>query len=352
MNREAIARARILVVDDEEANVRLLEAILHRAGCTYVESTTDPRQVEAILSELDPDLVLLDLHMPHLSGFDVMDRLRSRIPSDEYLPVLVLTADVTWETKRRALADGAADFLTKPLDPAEVMLRVGNLLQTRFLHRRLRDQNVDLEEKVRARTWELEAARNEVLERLALAAEYRDDDTGQHIRRVGLMAASLAETLDLPETQVELIARTAPLHDVGKIGVPDAVLLKPTTLTPDEFEQVKAHTTIGAKILAGDSFPLLAMAREIAATHHERWNGSGYPLGLREGAIPLTGRIVAVADAFDAMTNDRPYRKAGSTEEAIAEVAAHRGSQFDPDVVDAFMTLLSAEDFLERAKVG
>lgn len=330
--------ARILVVDDERANVDLLERTLEVAGYRDVVSTTDSRQVIELVRTFKPDLILLDLLMPHLDGFAVMDLLSSVIPIDSYLPVLVLTADATRETRRRALAGGAKDFLTKPLDLDEVLLRIANMLDTRFLHMQLQGQNVALEDRVQERTKELEDSYIETFERLALAAEYRDDDTGQHTRRVGEMAALIAQELGIPAKEVELLARAAGLHDVGKIGIPDHILLAPRSLTIEEFEIVKTHTVIGAKILSGSRSPLLSMAEEIAWSHHERWNGEGYG-GLAGEEIPLFGRITTVADVFDALTHRRPYKEAWPLEQAIAEISRQRGDQFDPRVVDAFTAI-------------
>ncbi len=331
--KEAVAKkedlsknARILIVDDQEANVRLLEGILKRAaGYHALRSTTDPREVMSLYVEFQPDLILLDLHMPHVDGFGVMDQLKEIVPEDAFLPILVLTADVTPEAKQRALASGAKDFLAKPFDPTEVLLRIKNLLETRTLHLELRAQLSD--------------AHLEVIDRLAIAAEYRDDETGEHIKRVGQTSALVARALKLPPEQVLLIRRAATLHDVGKIGIPEHILLKPGRLTPDEFNVMKSHTTIGAKILSGGQFPLLQMAEVIALTHHERWDGSGYPRGLKGEATPLLGRIVAVADVFDILTHPRPYKKAWLAEEAIAELQRAAGTQFDPSVVETFLGL-------------
>jgi putative two-component system response regulator len=262
----------------------------------------------------------LDLQMPYLNGFDVMKQLRSRIQQDTFFPILVLTADINPETKRQALAEGATDFLTKPFDATEVILRIRNLLQTRALHLQLQNQNQILDKKVRERTIELEETQIEILERLALAAEYRDDDTGEHTKRVGQMSAQIAKALNLPQTEMELIRRAAPL--------------------PEEFAHMKTHTTVGAKILSGGRFPLLQMAEEIALTHHEHWDGKGY-LGLQEDSIPVAGRIVAVADVFDALINERPYKKAWPRPEAIEEIQRQSGRQFDPRIVHAFLGVWS-----------
>jgi len=286
-----------------------------------------------------PRLVLLDLHMPQMDGFELMERLDSIIGERRSIAFLVLTADATEETKRRALSMGARDFLTKPLDRIELLLRVRNLLHVEDLQDRLFEQNANLEDEVAERTRDLERARLEVLERLALASEYRDDDTQEHAWRIGRTCALLAIGLGLPDREVELIRRAAPLHDIGKVGIPDAILLKPGKLSGEEFETIKTHTTIGAEILSGSRSPLLVMAEQIALTHHERWDGQGYPHGLRSEQIPLSGRIVAVADVFDALTHDRPYKRAWHVREALAEILREAGRHFDPEVVQAFSSL-------------
>ena len=334
-----LTAARILIVDDQPSNVLLLEGILHEEDYTGCRSVTDSRQVLPVFLEYRPDLILLDLQMPYLDGFEIMKQLRGRAPTGDFLPILVLTADITPETKRRALAGGATDFLTKPFDAIEVILRIRNLLQTRMLHLQLEGQNQLLEQKVRERTAELEETQNEILERLALAAEYRDDDTGEHTKRVGRMSAQIALALGLPEAEVELIRRAAPLHDVGKIAIPDSILLKPGRLTPEEFEQMKTHTTLGAKMLSGGRFPLLQRAEEIAFTHHERWDGTGYML-LHGETIPVAGRIVAVADVFDALTHERPYKRAWLQEVAIEEIKHQSSQHFDPRMVEAFLEVI------------
>jgi putative two-component system response regulator len=333
---------RILVVDDQKANVLLLERILRRGGYRNIESTTESRSVLALFIEFDPDIILLDLMMPELDGFQVMRGLLQIMAEDDYRPILVLTADATEEVKHRALASGAKDFLAKPFNVQEVLLRIENLLETRRLHRMLRGQNEVLEERVRERTAELESAYVDTVERLALAVEYRDDDTGQHTIRVGRTAALLARQLGLPEEEIELLRRAAGLHDIGKIGVPDTILLAPRKLSPEEFEVVKTHTSIGARILSGSRSPLLQMAETIAWTHHERWDGSGYAR-VSGPEIPLVGRITTVADVFDALTNHRPYKKAWPLDQAIAEIAAQSGRQFDPLVVDAFLAVHGRE---------
>jgi putative two-component system response regulator len=343
---DGVEQARILIVDDEPPNVRLLEVALSRAGYTRINATTDSRDVGTLFSSFEPDILLLDLHMPYVDGFDVMEQLQRKIPKSDYLPILVLTADITPRAKTRALSVGAKDFVTKPFEMTELLLRVGNLLETRRLHVRLSRHNEVLEDQVRVRTADLAAAQMEILDRLALAAEYRDDDTGQHTQRVGRMAALLARTMDLEGDQVDVIRRAAPLHDVGKIGISDTILLKPGRLSAQEFERIKEHTSIGAGILSGSAFSILQMAEVIALTHHERWDGSGY-LGMSGDDIPLAGRIVAVVDVYDALIHERPYKRAWSIPDAIAEIRQQTGRQFDPMVIEAFTAVQQRVDLGE-----
>ena len=331
----------ILVVDDEEANVRALEQLLRWAGYSDVVSTTDSRRAEPLFEACDPDLILLDLHMPEMDGFAVMEHIVPRLDPEVYLPILILTGDRNGDVEERALSAGAKDFVLKPFEATEVLLRIKNLLETRRLHRRLRAHAQELEQKVRERTQELAEAQVEILRRLALAAEYRDDVTGHHAERVGVLSALLASELGFPPEVVRLIRRAAPLHDVGKIGIPDAILLKPARLSAAEYEVMKSHTEIGARILGGGRFHLLELAQEIARSHHERWDGGGY-LGLEREEIPLVGRVVAVADVFDSLTNERPYKLPIPFAEAVAVVESERGRHFDPDVVDAFHRVVAS----------
>lgn len=328
--------AKILIIDDQETNLHLLKSLLKRSGYNNIVAISDPREALYSFTMLQPDIIMLDLMMPYLSGFEVMELLKLQVDPDDYMPIIVLTADVTSGAKHRALTAGAQDFLTKPLDTAEVLLRVNNLLRTRFLHLMLAEQKHKLEETVAERTAELHAAHIEVLERLAIAAEYRDDQTGQHIRRVSTTSVLLSQTLGMADGALELIRRASELHDVGKIGIPDDILLKPGKLTTSEFGVMKTHTTIGARILSGAHSDLVRMASSVAYTHHERWDGTGYPCGLCEEAIPLEGRIVAIADVFDALTHSRPYKEAWPLEKALAEIKSQSGRQFDPIVVEAF----------------
>ncbi|HEX8465425.1 MAG TPA: HD domain-containing phosphohydrolase [Abditibacterium sp.] len=356
---QSLRRSRILIADDEPANVLLLERMLSNAGYTNLHTAGNGREAVEACRAVPPDLILLDLMMPERDGFGVLEDL-SDLCAEQFLPVLVLTADSNPEAKRRALSAGAKDFLIKPFDHVEVMLRVRNLLETRFLTLQLRDNNRNLETQILQRTAALresnaqleifntqlqistravEESQMEVLQRLAQAAELRDDDTGQHTQRVGALAARLAQQLGLPENHVELIRRSAPLHDVGKIGISDTILLKPGRLTADEFEVMKKHTTIGGELLAGGHSPFVCAAESIALSHHERFDGSGYPNRLAGDAIPLEGRILAVVDVFDALTHERPYKAAWPINDARLEIEAQKGRHFDPEIVNAFLSL-------------
>lgn len=337
---------RILIVDDEEANVHLLERILGQMTRAEIRSTTDPRTAAAVFADFEPDLILLDLRMPPVDGFGVLRELTPLIPADTYLPVLMLTDETGAETMQQILASGAKDFLTKPFNPAEIRLRIGNVLQIRALHRKCEGWMRD----ARARTREVGGAHLETVERLARAIEYREDGSGGHTNRVGQWSALLAQTLGLPDPNVMEIRLAAPLHDVGKIAIPDRILLKPGRLDSEEWSVMKTHTTVGAGIVAGARYSLLLTAEAIALNHHERWDGAGYPRGLRGEAIPLPARIVAVADAFDAMTHPRPYRDAYPEAEALADLQRCAGLQFDRQCVECFLDL--TRDQTARSALG
>jgi putative two-component system response regulator len=350
------SEARILVVDDEPANVLLLTRLLQRWGYENVVSTTDSAQAVSLAAGEPVSLVLLDLAMPRPDGFEVM-ALLAKLPAGHAIPIVVLTADVSAATRQRALSGGASDFVTKPFDETEVRLRVQNLLRTRLLQLELEHHNALLEQRVRERTHDLEYARRETLNPGELAGEYRDDETHEHAQRVGRTAALLAEDLGLPDDEVDLIRRSAPLHDIGKVGVPDAILLKRGRLTADEFDLIKGHTLIGGRILAHSVSEVLQAGEVIARTHHERWDGGGYPLGLSGEAIPLHGRLVALADMFDALTHERPYKPAWPLDRAAAEIRRVAGEQLDPALVHSFErldhgTLLASTGFADRVAGG
>ena len=337
-----LSTIKLLLVDDEAHCTKLMEAFLKQAGFSRVTVTNDPRQAVPLFQEVKPDLVALDMRMPHMDGFEVMRQLRQVIPAGDYVPILIVTGELDTPTKHKALAEGANDFLNKPVDATEVVLRIKNHLETRRLHQQIRMHNEHLEAQVRLRTKVVEQTQLDLLNRLVLASEYRYDPTGAHAWRVGRLAMLLAETKGLPEDQVELIKKTAPLHDVGRIGVRDAIILKEGAYEPAEWEAMKMHTKIGSKILSDSRSPLLMMAREIALTHHERWDGKGYH-GLKGAQTPLSGRLVALVDAFDVMTHACSYKAALSLSDARAEIERHAGTQFDPELSALFVMLIDRD---------
>jgi putative two-component system response regulator len=340
LSDEELYASKILLADDNPVNVTLLERLLSKSGYKNIVGVTSSLKAEEICLSDPPDLLILDLHMPVKDGYGVLEALRNNGAVDTYLPILVFTADVTPEARRRALTLGASDFLTKPGDALEISLRVRNFLQMRFLYRQLEEQNQELEERVAERTRSLQEAQLEIVARLALVGDYRDDETGDHCRRVAEMSYELAVRIGIKPAEAELIRLAAPLHDIGKVGIPDAVIRKPARLTEEEFREIKTHTTIGASILEGSRSDVLRMAFTIAISHHERWDGRGYPNGLAGEEIPLPGRIVSVADVFDALSNPRPYKDSWPISKTMAEIVSCSGTQFDPQVVEALKALL------------
>jgi putative two-component system response regulator len=339
VSKQDILNANILLVDDQLVNIKLLEKLLRQAGFSSIFSTTQPTEVKSLYFDNGIDLILLDIRMPDMDGFEVMAQLQAEIEND-YLPILVVTAELTSQTRERALSSGARDFITKPFDQAEVIQRIVNMIEVRLLHKQILLQNETLEEQVRQRTQELEDSRLEIIKRLGRAAEYKDNETGNHILRMSHFAQMLAKAVGLSQEQTDNILLAAPMHDIGKIGIPDSILLKPGKLEPDEWAIMQTHVTIGADLLAGTDIPLLEMARNIALSHHEKWDGSGYPRGLSGKAIPIEGRICAICDVFDALTSERPYKQAWPVEEAVAFLRQQKGQHFDPQLVDLFETIL------------
>jgi putative two-component system response regulator len=324
----------IMIVDDEPGNIRVLKRVLAVAGYRQVTAITDPRDAIARFAEIEPDILLLDLHMPKIDGLAVMERLRAGMPASEYFPILMLTGDASPQACQRALAMGASDFVSKPFDMHEVLIRIRNLLGTRYLHRQVAEHAHELERKVLERTAELDTAQLDTIARLALAAEFRDDATGRHTQRVGALSEHLARAMGWSDAEAALLGLAAPLHDVGKIGIPDAILCKSAMLTVRERKTMEEHTTIGAKILSGGRSRLIQLAEKVALSHHERWDGQGYPDRTLGPAIPSAARIVAVADFFDATVHDRVYRKAWPMDQVLAAIAAMSGSAFDPAVAE------------------
>jgi putative two-component system response regulator len=336
MSNENGHNERILIIDDEAANLKLLDKMLRAEGYQDLILIADPREVVGSYQRARPDLILLDINMPHLDGYQVMEQLKAL--HDPLLPpVVILTAQNGKDYLLRALAAGARDFITKPFDRNELLMRARNLLDAHLAHRLIHDQKKVLEEMVQIRTEELRSTRLQVVQRLGMAAEYRDEETGNHILRMSHISALLARSIGWSAADCELMLNASPMHDIGKIGIPDAILLKPGKFAPHEWEIMKTHAVIGGKLLGGDDSDLMRMAQEIALSHHEKWDGSGYPNGLAGETIPQSGRIAALADVFDALTSERPYKKAWSVEDAVNLIRENRGKQFDPALVDAFL---------------
>ena len=334
-----ILNANILIVEDDKLSRKLLTKILSSTGFKNIHAVPNANNFLKLYDQLQPDLVILDLNLPGIDGFQAMQRLREDRP-DAFLPVLVISSDDEEHVHLRALASGAKDFLGKPYNRPKVLVRCRNLIETHLLYKELRGKNQELEDKVRDRTRELRDSRLDVIRRLGYAAECRDSDTGDHIIRMSRYCACLARAMGMSEEDCELVLATTPLHDVGKIAIPDSILLKPGPLTPEEWNVMKTHAIIGGEILSGGDSSFLKMAEEIARTHHERWDGKGYPAGRKGTEIPLVGRICSVCDVFDALTSDRPYKKAWMVDDAVKEIKKMSGTYFDPDVVDTFMAIL------------
>lgn len=340
-DQDELLESNILIVDDNPTNIALLEDILEQEGYENFTSTTDPRKVTELYASETFDLLLLDIRMPHLTGIDVMNALKEQVEGD-FLPILVLTAQTDMQTRKDALEAGAKDFLTKPFDHWEVLLRIRNMLETRYFYKRQVIRGDLLEQEVKARTSELREAQLEIVRRLGRAGEYRDNETGAHVIRMSKVAEILARGMGLDKRTCEKILHASPMHDVGKIAIPDAILLKPGPLTDDEWEVMKGHAVAGADILGGHQSELMTMAAEVAKNHHEKWDGSGYPAGISGEDIPLVARIAAVSDVFDALTSARPYKKAWPIDEAVEHIKKQAGSHFDPRVVEVFLKNVDA----------
>jgi len=348
-----IKSSKVMVVDDEPVNLRLVQKILNNAGYHNVLLVDDSRRVLEEFQQGGVDLILLDLNMPHLDGYEVMKQIQAlNMPVPP--PVLVLTAQNAREFKVRALELGARDFVTKPFDQVELVARVRNLLEAHLYQQSIYQEKDKLEQLVAERTSELHDTRLEIVRRLGRAAEYRDNETGYHIIRMSKIAALLGEASGMNAHQCDLLLNAAPMHDIGKIGIPDQILLKPGKLDAEEWEIMKTHAQIGADILSGAESELMQMARDIALSHHEKWDGSGYPNGLTGDAIPLVGRITAIADVFDALTSDRPYKKGWPLEKALEFIKEQDGQHFDPELVCRFMDQLPKirDIYLEYSEPG
>jgi response regulator RpfG family c-di-GMP phosphodiesterase len=328
--------ASVLIVDDAPVNVLLMSHLLQKRAGYSVQSFTEPAQALAWAACNDPDLVIVDYMMPDIDGMEFARRFRE-IAGKSDTPLLMVTANHARELRHRALQLGAIDFLNKPLDGPEFLARVKNMLDLRASHKQLASRADWLASEVAKATREIRERERETLFCLGRAAEYRDPETGAHILRMAHYSQLIAARMGLPEEEQQLILSAAPMHDIGKLGTPDHILLKPDRLTTDEFEIMKQHAVIGYRILKDSSSRVLLAGAQIARTHHEKFDGSGYPEGLRGDSIPLHGRIVAVADVFDALTSERPYKKAWEIARAREFLIDGRGTHLDPVCVDAFM---------------
>ncbi len=358
-------KARLLIIDDEPIDIRIVEKALRQAGYRHIIAHTDSGTAMEMIAAQRPDVVLCDVNMP-VSGMEILRQVVSD-PVLVHIPMIMVTASDDESLRAEALELGATDLLSKPLRNTELLPRVRNALVLKSHVAHLQNYNQELERQVRRRTAELLGSRTELVHCLARLAEYRDNETGRHVIRVGRYSGLLARQLGLDEETAELIEQAAPLHDIGKIGIPDSILLKQGKLTPEEYEimqrhvalgkgafepmsvhemrTVRTHTVLGEMMVNVSTSPLLTMAAQIALTHHERWDGKGYPIGLSGEDIPISGRVVAVADVFDALSNRRPYKPAFPIEKCFAILDEGSGSQFDPKVVDAFKAV--REEILE-----
>ncbi len=328
----------ILVVDDEPKNIQVIGKYLHDKDYNVSVAANGKAALNFVQNDL-PDLILLDIEMPEMDGFNVCKILKSTERTSK-IPVIFLTAKVGTADILQAFEIGASDYITKPFQALEVLARV----KTQVENKRLKE---NLEELVDARTAELRKALEiiensnfDLIDRLGKAAEFRDNETGMHVVRMGHYSYLLGEAIQLEQSKLDILLSASMMHDLGKIGIPDEILLKPGKLTIEEFEIMKTHTTIGAELLSKSDSQLLILAETIALSHHEKWNGSGYPKGLSGTEIPLEARIVAIADVFDALTSERPYKKAWSVEDTINLIQSEKGKHFDPELVDAFIEIL------------
>ena len=345
-------KATIFIVDDTPENLTLVSTLLKPFYRVKVATSGEKALVYFAQHEEVPDLILLDIIMPGLSGFDVIVELKKNSKMRD-IPVIFLTAMSRVEDEKKGLELGAVDYITKPISPPVLLARIKTHLQNKVIADFLRDKNEYLEAEITKRTQEISAIQYVTIFALTSLAETRDSDTGNHISRTQHYVKVLAKKLQthphfspyLSDTMIETLFKSAPLHDIGKVGIPDSILLKPAKLTPEEFEIMKSHTTLGKKAIEhaeeqlGMSVAFLDVAKEIAYSHHEKWDGSGYPLGLKGNEIPICGRLMAVADVYDALIAKRVYKERFSHEKAVEIILEGRGKHFDPDVVDAFEAL-------------
>ena len=334
----------ILIVDDQPQNIELLEAYLVPQGYDIVTAATGEEALGK-LNDNPIDLILLDVQMPGMNGFEVTRSIRQN-NSHRLLPVILVTSLRETEDRVKGIEAGCDDFISKPVEKMELLARVRSLLKVKAYNDLMANYRNELEAEVAQKTEELTHAFKriktsslETIYRLSMAAEYKGGDTGEHIKRMSLYCAAIARGMGLDESIIETILYAAPMHDLGKIGIPDRILMKEARLDPAEWDIMKQHTVIGAKILKGSDAEFIRMGETIARSHHEKWDGSGYPTGLKGSNIPIAGRIAAVADVFDTLISTQPYKGPFSVEKSLAIIKEGRGNQFDPDVVDAFFAV-------------
>ena len=355
--KDALRASKIMIIDDENLVIRVVRRFLSSDGYENFITVTDPREALEKIDRDQPDVVLLDIMMPHVTGLDLL-KVRQKTIELQHIPFIILSANSENQIKREALQLGATDFLSKPVDPSDLILRVQNALTVKSHHDHLTNYAVKLERQVRDRTQQIEKSREQIIHCLARAAEYRDNETGEHVIRVGKYCAVIAGQLGFSPEYCREIELAAQLHDVGKIGIPDSVLLNPGKLNNEEFEimkthcglgmeimepladgegdRIRRHTDMGGFIMDGVDSPMLELAATIARTHHEKWDGTGYPFQIKGDNIPIEGRICCVADVYDALCSERPYKPKFPIKKCLEIMLSERGTRFDPIVLDAF----------------